>query len=176
MFYESSEGGAGVLSRLQEDPEAFRAVCRKALEIMHYTVPEGHVFERDELVDDKQDCISACYSCLLSYYNQTDHKYIDRHDEGAIQLLVAFSNALITKPNTGAESLYRYDDDLMIFASDSSPESIADLIKDKVIMNGKYTIPLYSNRAKTAFFRDEPALEVRTYLESKGIIIMVLSQ
>ena len=177
MFYEASEGGAGVLSRLQEDPEAFRAVCRKALEIMHYIVPEGHVFERDELIDDKQDCISACYSCLLSYYNQTDHKFIDRHDESAIQLLVSFCNSLIRKPDTVNGEIYSRDyEDLISFASDSSPESKADLVKDKVIMNGKHTIPLYSNRAKTAFFREDPVPEVRTYLESKGIIIRVLSQ
>ena len=36
LAYEASEGGAGVLSRLIEDPDALNQVARQALELMHF--------------------------------------------------------------------------------------------------------------------------------------------
>ena len=72
LFYEASEGGAGVLRRLVEDPEAVPAVARRALEICH--------FDPDTLADRKADkCGKACYECLLDYGNQPDHLLLDRH-------------------------------------------------------------------------------------------------
>ena len=72
LFYEASEGGAGVLRRLVEDPEAVPALARRALEICH--------FDPDTLADRKADkCGKACYECLLDYGNQPDHLLLDRH-------------------------------------------------------------------------------------------------
>ncbi len=76
LFYESAEGGAGVLRRIAEDPEAIPAVARKALEICH--------FDPETLVDlgkhprAREQCSSACYDCLMSYGNQRDHLHADR--------------------------------------------------------------------------------------------------
>jgi len=76
LFYEASEGGAGVLRQLAEDPQALPRVARKALELLHFDpdtgadVAEPHGRER---------CEAACYECLLSYYNQRDHQLLDRH-------------------------------------------------------------------------------------------------
>jgi len=71
LFYEASEGGAGVLRQIAEDPAVLPLLSRRALEICH--------FDRDTLEDKgAQTCGKACYECLLDYGNQPDHKDLDR--------------------------------------------------------------------------------------------------
>lgn len=77
LFYEASEGGAGVLRDLVERPERLTSVCRRALEIAHFDPETGA--DRRRAPGAREDCDAACYDCLLSYYNQRDHRYIDRH-------------------------------------------------------------------------------------------------
>jgi hypothetical protein len=60
LLYESAEGGAGVLRRLLDDPEAFAQVARRAAERA------------------TEDCEAACYDCLMHYGNQPDHRHLDR--------------------------------------------------------------------------------------------------
>jgi very-short-patch-repair endonuclease len=77
LLYEAAEGGAGVLRRLVEDPQALPEVARLALEIAHFdptTLEDQHRAE-----GATEDCEAACYDCLLSYYNQRDHRFLDRH-------------------------------------------------------------------------------------------------
>lgn len=76
LFFEASEGGAGVLRRLVEDPEAMRQVARKALEIAHYDPNDLTDLKRSPKA--REDCSTACYDCLLSYGNQRDHMLLDR--------------------------------------------------------------------------------------------------
>lgn len=71
LFYEASEGGAGVLRQLVEDPTVLPALARRALELCHY--------DPDTLEDrGASTCGKACYECLLDYGNQPDHKDLDR--------------------------------------------------------------------------------------------------
>ncbi len=77
LAYESAEGGAGVLRRLVEDPTAFAKVARQALEICHFDPDTGE--DRRRPPGAKEDCEAGCYDCLLSYYNQPDHRIVDRH-------------------------------------------------------------------------------------------------
>ena len=76
LFTESAEGGAGVLRRLHAEPDALARVARAALEIMHFK-SDGTDLGRAE--GARERCEKACYDCLLSYSNQTDHAAIDRH-------------------------------------------------------------------------------------------------
>ena len=72
FFYEASEGGAGVLRQIVEDPAVLPQLARQALEICH--------FDLDTLEDKRvQTCGKACYECLLDYGNQPDHKDLDRY-------------------------------------------------------------------------------------------------
>ncbi len=71
FFYEASEGGAGVLRRLVEDTEALALVARTALEICHFDPDSGEDLGQDI-------CAAGCHNCLLEYYNQPDHRNIDR--------------------------------------------------------------------------------------------------
>ena len=73
LLWEATEGGAGVLRRLVEEPHALARVAHKALEICHFDPATG-----DDLIDPEQ-CVRACYRCLLSYGNQLHHLYINRH-------------------------------------------------------------------------------------------------
>lgn len=100
LFYEAAEGGAGVLTRLANEPESLAQVASKALEIMHFNPPANKPWAFDELeANEKKDelgnalCEAGCYQCLLSYFNQPDHNAINRRDDDALMLLVALANA-----------------------------------------------------------------------------------
>ena len=71
LFYEASEGGAGVLRQLAESPAVLPALARRALAICHYDPDTG---------EDRgaHRCGRACYECLLDYGNQPDHRILDR--------------------------------------------------------------------------------------------------
>lgn len=75
LFYEASEGGAGILRQIAEDPETLAMIAREAIELCHYDPATG-----DDLAanDSLIECEAACYDCLLDYGNQPDHRHIDR--------------------------------------------------------------------------------------------------
>jgi ATP-dependent helicase YprA (DUF1998 family)/very-short-patch-repair endonuclease len=77
LYYEASEGGAGVLRQLVEDPAAFPAVARTALELLHFDPETGEDTAEPDARGER--CVAACYQCLLSYSNQRDHQFLDRH-------------------------------------------------------------------------------------------------
>lgn len=70
LFVEAAEGGAGVLRRLQSEPEAMAKVAAKSLEILHVDPISGE--------ESENACVRGCYRCLLSYGNQRSHESIDR--------------------------------------------------------------------------------------------------
>jgi len=76
LLYEATEGGLGVLRRLL-DPRELQRVARRALEICHFDPDTGEDLHRAP--GAREDCETACYDCLLSYTNQRDHEYLDRH-------------------------------------------------------------------------------------------------
>jgi ATP-dependent helicase YprA (DUF1998 family)/very-short-patch-repair endonuclease len=76
LFYEASEGGAGVLRHLVDETYAFAGVAKVALDLCHFDPDTG--VDRKRANRAKEDCEAACYDCLLSYGNQTDHRNIDR--------------------------------------------------------------------------------------------------
>ncbi len=82
LFYEATEGGAGALSRLIEEPDALAQVARAALAVCH-SDEAGH--------DLKPDCRAACYECLLSFDNQAEALLIDRHAIRDLLLQLAHS-------------------------------------------------------------------------------------
>lgn len=108
LLYESAEGGAGVLNQIATDSVHLSLAARKALSLMHFQVPEG-AFDPDQLSEVAPEeeereftCEAACYHCLLSYYNQPDHDFIDRHDKEALGFLVALANGEVTSFKAGA--------------------------------------------------------------------------
>jgi very-short-patch-repair endonuclease len=94
LFYEASEGGAGVLRQIAEDPTVLPLLARRALEICHFD---------SVTLEDKsaQTCGKACYQCLLDYANQPDHKDLDRL---LIRDLLAELSRSVCRPAGGAGS------------------------------------------------------------------------
>jgi len=64
LLYEASEGSLGILSQFVEEIQTFHKVVETAKQICRY--------------DDPNYLAPASYDDLLSYYNQRDHKIIDR--------------------------------------------------------------------------------------------------
>jgi hypothetical protein len=64
VIYETSEGGAGVLHSLMDEAR-FRKAVREAQTVLHGD-------------PDDDGCERACYECLLSFYNQPEHEFLDR--------------------------------------------------------------------------------------------------
>ena len=77
LFYEAAEGGAGVLRRLVEEPDALCNVAKKAIELLHFDPVTCVDLRRPER--SNEDCVKACYQCLLHYGNQPLHDRLDRH-------------------------------------------------------------------------------------------------
>ena len=98
LTYEATEGGAGVLGRLVAEPQALGKVARHALMLMHFNnVDEAIAAGKAGLLanDSQATCIRGCYRCLLSYFNQPDHEFIDRTSDEAKQLLVDLARGQI---------------------------------------------------------------------------------
>ena len=94
LFYEASEGGAGVLRQIAEDPLVLPLLARSALEICH--------FDPETLKDNGvETCGKACYECLLDYGNQPDHKDLDRY---LIRDLLAGMSRSVCRPAGGLGS------------------------------------------------------------------------
>ena len=70
LIYENAQGSLGVLSRLVEEPESYRAVVNRAYEICYETLEELSPEEVEKLTP-------ADYTNLLNYYNQPFHSVID---------------------------------------------------------------------------------------------------
>lgn len=98
LFYEASEGGAGVLKRLMHGPDRWRRLAEVALDMMHYLIVGDGVQAKDDA------CVAGCYRCVLSYYNQPDHELIDRRDHGVIDVLLRMAFCERDRPAAQAQS------------------------------------------------------------------------
>lgn len=96
LLYEASEGGAGVLRQLIDTPDALARVAKKMLEICHYD-PETQE-DKGHLAHNGEGCESACYNCLLSYFNQPDHDDLDR--KSILSLMADLSRSRVVAPSS----------------------------------------------------------------------------
>ncbi len=115
FFYESAEGGAGVLRNLLE-PGAFANVARTALEICHYAMETGE--DLSKRANSGVQCEAACYDCLLEYGNQMDHNLIDRTK--ILPILTSAMSCVTESSSTGATRLDQLEE--MLSQCDSELE------------------------------------------------------
>jgi hypothetical protein len=96
LLFEATEGGAGVLTRLANEPDALAKVAQAALELMHAKSVEAALVGAEPgkmEYDNTPNCVKGCYRCLLSYYNQPDHELIDRTDSDALRILLRLARS-----------------------------------------------------------------------------------
>jgi len=109
LAYEATEGGAGVLGRLTSESHALCRVARKALEVMHYENIDEAIERNDVTLlteAPRTKCVKACYQCLLSYYNQPDHEFIDRRKNEVLELLLRLAHSEVEIVHSIGESSY----------------------------------------------------------------------
>jgi superfamily II DNA/RNA helicase len=134
LAFEATEGGAGVLTRLVNDPEALARVAHTAVELMHYGNVQAAIDAGDPALlepDEEAECVVGCYRCLLSYYNQPDHELIDRTDALALRLLLRLARSTVgprraprdTEANPWTEAAKRWG----LPRPDAPPAAFGDL-------------------------------------------------
>lgn len=85
LLYEAAEGSLGILSQFVEDVQVFHKVVEQAIRLCRY--------------NDENYKGPASYDDLLSYYNQRDHKVIDRRlIKDALEKLLACSVEIQANP------------------------------------------------------------------------------
>jgi ATP-dependent helicase YprA (DUF1998 family) len=130
LFYESAEGGAGVLRRVAQEPGALASVATRALEICHFS-DAGE--DQRRAPGARDDCAAACYDCLMSYGNQRDHDLLDRF---AIRdWLLALSSSTVDASPTYREPSEHFQG-LKAAAESSLEEAWLDTIR-----SGGYRMP-----------------------------------
>jgi hypothetical protein len=180
LFYEAAEGGAGVLTRLASEPQSLAQAAANALKLMHFSEPQGpwQLEQLDSLEQRDQhgqhQCEAGCYQCLLSYYNQPDHAYINRRDTDSLRLLVALANAQVvkqqfSKAQPGASPTGNTDDKLQRWLATLSSRGLQPPDATAVaVHNGEATAAGQYKGARTLVFLEQISGEVRDALIDKG--------
>ncbi|MFE3769597.1 protein kinase [Streptomyces sp. NPDC059122] len=124
LFTEAAEGGAGVLRRLQAEPDALAMAAQHALAICHFNQ------NGNDLGGPHPDrrCALGCYECLLTYGNQLNHTLINRHTVAG--LLVQLASAMAAKEPRGesrSEQFKRLHD------QGPEPRTVLETAVDEVI-------------------------------------------
>ena len=71
VIYETEEGGIGALKALITNPVRYNRFLNMMAELIHIKdIESGEEYE--------DPCKRACYNCLLGYWNQRDHRYLNR--------------------------------------------------------------------------------------------------
>lgn len=174
LVYEATEGGAGVLSRVLQEPKKLSEIARTALDLMHYQNLDAAIEAQDPALlasDPEARCVKGCYRCLLSYYNQPDHELIDRTDPDARRLLLRLaastvrSNAAAARMDTGMEQWQ------LAFETWRIPKPSADLmIVDSV------TIPFVWREYRVAAVLQSVSRSILEHLESIAFTVVALPE
>lgn len=159
LFYESAEGGAGVLRQMVSDPAALDRVVRAAIVVCHADPDTGK-----DIADGNgptHACSVACYDCLLSYSNQPDHESLDRRR--ALPVLRSLLGVSTVEIQSDAETIERHVEHL-----DQQAESELEKKFIEFLFNGKYKVPArgrHNTRARTTPDFEFPDLGVVIYVD-----------
>jgi superfamily II DNA or RNA helicase len=100
MIYEASEGSLGIMSLLIHSPSKLKEVYEAAYQLLH--------FDLISRKDQRPNLPKATYDDLLSYYNQTHHDKLDRHQiQEALEKLID-SELDVLSEHGSRDDLYKY--------------------------------------------------------------------
>lgn len=187
LFYEATEGGAGVLTRLVTERERLAEVACEALAIMHFDLANGLPESTAMLIDAPGTaCVAACYRCVMSYFNQPDHELLDRRNEDAQRLLLRLARGARTvlaenvrrgpgeptpiAPSTGgglSTAWLAYAHGRALPAPDSEPLMI-DEQAVALIWRGHYVAALFAENSWLAAKLQDKGFEVVVLGESEA--------
>lgn len=181
LFYEATEGGAGVLTRLVAEPERLAEVAREALSIMHFDLANGLPGTVATLSDTPNPCVAACYRCVMSYFNQPDHEQLDRRNKDAQRLLLRLARARIT---LASPSVSRHPSQRPPLSGGDGPadawlafvsgRELPSPDKAPLVLDGQ-TIPLVWRDHYVAALFDE-STSVMSTLKDKGFEVVILGE
>jgi very-short-patch-repair endonuclease len=136
LIFESAEGSLGVIAQLVKDIRYFKKLIQTAYNICHFNKTE----------EEQIRFGVASYADLLSFYNQRDHKKIDRYIiKGVLETLM---NADVEIKRS---SLFRdYDNQYNEILQNIDPKSSTELKFVQYLYNHKLRLPDYTqvNMAK----------------------------
>lgn len=133
LLYEASEGGAGILRHLAQRPQDLPKVARTALELLHFDPATGK-----DTASGPDPCSSACYECLLSYYNQQDHRLVDRFL--IRDTLMGLSRAVVTSSSSTTSREAHYQTLVNKCESNLEKEWL------KIVHEDKFQLPTHGNK------------------------------
>ena len=159
LFYESAEGGAGVLTRLANDPGALGRVVDRALRVAHYQ-PQSATWAIDQLQDTDTQCEAGCYRCLLSYSNQIDHQAIQRKDPVVLDLLCRLTRAQTERGTGGRHADEQYAELERLCGSGLERAWLALIRRrgHRLPDKAQFSLPDYGVRPDFGYQGDSPAL------------------
>ncbi len=185
LLYEATEGGAGVLNRLVAEADRLAEVARRALAILHFDLTDGLPPTATALVDTAQNaCVAACYRCVMSYYNQTDHELLDRRDPAARTFLLRLAQSGVSSvvpaarpdgvPRVGKQPTAPSDRLLETWETFAGSVDLPPRDPEPIVADG-HRIPLvWRDHYVVAPFEADPALLTR--LQSKGFEVLLLGR
>lgn len=176
LFYEATEGGAGVLIRLVAESKSLAAVARKALQVMHFDIADDGPLPQDATQFTDQPgtaCVAACYRCLMSYYNQPDHELIDRRDPGArwvlLRLAAGRARGPVTIPALGLAP--DTPDSSLNWVSEASRRGLPPTDAEPLLV-GSTSVPFVWRRHYVAVLLEEPPPATAAQLDDLGFEVV----
>jgi len=151
LLYEAAEGSLGILSQFVEKVEVFQQVIEQAITLCRF--------------DDENYKGPASYDDLLSYYNQRDHKIIDRHlIRDALEKLRICSIEIQT--NTGFRS---YDEQYQALLRGLDPNSSTERkFLEYLYQNGLRLPDAAQKRVKGLYVQPDFFYEPRIWIFCDG--------
>lgn len=182
LFYEATEGGAGVLTRLVAEPERLAEVARSALKIMHFDVSNGLPTVATALVDAPGTaCVAACYRCVMSYFNQPDHELLDRRDEDARVLLLRLARGRlagletpVTQHPAEPSSTSASGDLASVWRTYARRYELPSPDSESLVIDGQAVALVWRGHYVAAFFAEESGLASK--LENMGFEVVVFGE
>lgn len=179
LFYEATEGGAGVLTRLAVETDLLAEVARQALVIMHFNVAETLPSAANALSDASgTTCVAACYRCVMSYYDQPDHELLDRRDPDARRLLLRLAHsrilAMITPvPQASQPPLTTHDSPFTAWLEHVRPLELPAPDAEPLSVNGT-SVPLAWRAFYVVATWEAPDPALAATFRDKGFELVVL--